>query len=245
MQLKFIFVKEQKMKNKIKQELQNLVDDEYAKFNKKLCPDTKKEMLGIRVPLLRKLAQNIVKEYDWKAFLNQADDNCFEEVLLQGLVIGYAKMEIDEKLDYIQWFVPKIDSWAISDTFCPTLKIKPRDLPKVWDFILPYFESSKEFDVRFAVIMMLDYYLTDEYVDNVLEKLDQVSHEGYYVKMAVAWCLAEIGIKFNEKAMNYLKSDNHLDTFTFNKALQKMRESYRIDSKQKEILKQMKRTNTK
>lgn len=245
MQLKFIFVKEQKMKNKIKQELQNLVDDEYAKFNKKLCPDTKKEMLGIRVPLLRKLAQNIVKEYDWKAFLNQADDNCFEEVLLQGLVIGYAKMEIDEKLDYIQWFVPKIDSWSISDTFCPTLKIKSEDLRKVWDFILTYFESSKEFDVRFAVIMMLDYYLTDEYVDNVLEKLDQVSHEGYYVKMAVAWCLAEIGIKFNEKAMNYLKSDNHLDTFTFNKALQKMRESYRIDSKQKEILKQMKRTNTK
>lgn len=245
MQLKFIFVKEQKMKNKIKQELQNLVDDEYAKFNKKLCPDTKKEMLGIRVPLLRKLAQNIVKEYDWKAFLNQADDNCFEEVLLQGLVIGYAKMEIDEKLDYIQWFVPKIDSWAISDTFCPTLKIKSEDLRKVWDFILPYFESSKEFDVRFAVIMMLDYYLTDEYVDNVLEKLDQVSHEGYYVKMAVAWCLAEIGIKFNEKAMNYLKSDNHLDTFTFNKTLQKMRESYRVDSKQKEILKQMKRTNTK
>lgn len=245
MQLKFIFVKEQKMKNKIKQELQNLVDGEYAKFNKKLCPDTKKEMLGIRVPLLRKLAQNIVKEYDWKAFLNQADDNCFEEVLLQGLVIGYAKMEIDEKLDYIQWFVPKIDSWAISDTFCPTLKIKSEDLRKVWDFILPYFESSKEFDVRFAVIMMLDYYLTDEYVDNVLEKLDQVSHEGYYVKMAVAWCLAEIGIKFNEKAMNYLKSDNHLDTFTFNKTLQKMRESYRIDSKQKEILKQMKRTNTK
>lgn len=233
------------MKNPIKQELQNLVDEDYAKFNKKLCPDTKKKMLGIRVPLLRKLAQKIVKEYDWKAFLNQADDNYFEEVLLQGFVIAYAKMEIDEKLNYIKWFVPKIDSWAISDTFCPTLKIKPKDLPKVWDFILRYLDSNEEFDVRFAVIMMLDYYLTDEYVDQVLKKLDQVSHEGYYVKMAVAWCMAEIGIKFNEKAMQYLKGDNHLDTFTFNKTLQKMRESYRIDNQQKEILKQMKRFNTK
>ncbi len=227
--------------NSIKQELQNLIDSEYAKFNQKLCPDTKKKMLGIRVPVLRKLAQKIVKEYNWQEFLKQADDNYFEEVLLQGLVIGYAKIPIDEKLEYIKWFVPKIDSWAISDTFCPTLKIKPQDLPKVWEFIQSYLNASQEFYVRFAIIMMLDYYITDEYVDNVIEKLDKISHEGYYVKMAVAWTVCEIGIKFNEKAMKYLKGENHLDKFTFNKALQKMRESYRIDPKQKEILKQMKR----
>lgn len=227
--------------NQIKQELQSLVDSEYAKFNQKLCPDTKRQMLGIRVPALRKLAQKIAKEENWQEILNQADDTYFEEVLLQGLVIGYAKIEIDEKLEYIKWFVPKIDSWAISDTFCPTLKIKPKDLAKVWNFILPYLNSKEEFDVRFAVIMMLDYYITEEYVDQVLEKLDQISHEGYYVKMAVAWTICEIGIKFNEKAMQYLRNENHLDKFTFNKALQKMRESYRIDKEQKEILKQMKR----
>lgn len=227
--------------NKIRQELQSLVDEEYAKFNQKLCPDTKKKILGIRVPQLRKLAQKIVKQYDWKEFLKQANDNCFEEVLLQGFVIGYAKIEIDEKLEYIKWFVPKIDSWAISDTFCPTLKIKPKDLEKVWDFILSYLNSKEEFDVRFVIIMMLDYYITEEYVDQVLEKLDQVSHEGYYVKMAVAWTVCEIGIKFNDKAMKYLKGENHLDKFTFNKALQKMRESYRIDKKQKEELKKMKK----
>lgn len=229
------------MIHKIRQELEALREPELAKFNEKLCPDTKKKMLGIRVPLLRKLAQKIVKEYDWKAFLKQADEKCFEEVLLQGLVIGYAKMELDEKLEYTKWFVPKIDSWAISDTFCPTLKIKPKDLPKVWDFLLPYLHSNQEFDVRFAVIMMLDYYITDEYVDSVLEKLDGITHDGYYVKMAVAWTIAEIGIKYHAKAMDYLMHENHLDKFTFNKALQKMRESYRIDEEQKEILKKMKR----
>ena len=229
------------MIQKIRLELQKLTDEEYAKFNQKLCPDTKKKMLGIRVPKLRELAKKIVKEYDWKEFLNESDDQCFEEVLLQGFVIGYSKIDIDEKLDYIKWFVPKIDSWAISDTFCPTLKIKPKDLGKVWNFILPYLESNREFDVRFAVIMMLDYFIIDEYVDKVLEKLDSVSHEGYYVKMAVAWCIAEIGIKFNDKAMKYLKGNNNLDKFTFNQTLQKMRESYRVDEEQKEILKQMKR----
>lgn len=226
---------------KIREELQNLADEKYAAFNQKLCPDTKKKMLGIRVPQLRKLAQKIVKEYDLQEFLKQADDDCFEEVMLQGFVIAYSKINMDEKLELTKKFVPKIDSWAICDTFCPTLKIKPNDLEKVWNFILPYLDSKEEFEVRFAVIMMLDYYITDESVDQVLEKLDQISHEGYYVKMATAWCLAEIGIKFNEKAMAYLKGQNHLDDFTFNKALQKMRESYRIDEEQKEILKQMKR----
>lgn len=229
------------MINQIRQELRNLADEKYGKFNQKLCPDTKRKMLGIRVPQLRKLAQQIAKQDNWKEFLNQVEDTCFEEVLLQGLVIAYSKLEIDEKLEYVKWFVPKIDSWAICDTFCPTLKIKPQDLEKVWKFIQPYLKSKQEFEVRFAVIMMLDYYITEEYVDQVLEKLDKVEHDGYYVKMAVAWCLAEIGIKFNEKAMNYLQNENHLDKFTFNKALQKMRESYRIDKEQKEFLKEMKR----
>lgn len=231
------------MIKQIRQELKNLTDEEYSKFNQKLCPDTQKKILGIRVPQLRKLAQKIAKEEGWREFLKQADDKCFEEVLLQGFVIGYAKIDIDEKIEYIKWFVPQIDSWAISDTFCPTLKIKKDDLAKVWNFILPYLNSSEEFDVRFAVIMMLDYYITEEYVDMVIEKLDKVSHEGYYVKMAVSWCIAEIGIKYNDKAMTYLRGDNNLDKFTYNKALQKMRESYRIDSKQKEILKQMKRNS--
>lgn len=229
------------MINEIRQELRDLMDEKYAKFNQKLCPDTKRKMLGVRIPELRKLAQKIAKQDNWNEFLKQADDNCFEEVLLQGLVIAYKKIEMQEKLEYVKWFVPKIDSWAICDTFCPTLKIKPQDLPKVWNFLEPYLHSKQEFEVRFAVIMMLDYYITEEYVDQVLAKLDLVSHQGYYVKMAVAWCLAEIGTKFNEKAMNYLKSENHLDKFTFNKALQKMRESYRIDKEQKEVLKEMKR----
>ncbi len=229
------------MNQPIHPELQNLIDEGYAKFNQKLCPDTKRKILGIRVPALRKLAQKTVKEDDWQAFLKQAQDDYFEEVLLQGLVIAYAKIEMDEKLAYLKWFIPKIDSWAICDTFCPTLKIKPQDLSKMWEFIQPYLQSSQEFDVRFAVIMMLNYYLIDQYIDQVLQNLDQVTHEGYYAKMAVAWTIAEIGVKFNKKAMQYLKGDNHLDKFTYNKALQKMRESYRINPKQKEILRQMKR----
>lgn len=225
----------------IRKELMPLRDEEYAIFNKKLCPDTDKEMLGIRIPQLRKLAKNLVKDYHWKECLAYLKEEYFEEIVLQGLVIGYAKATMEEKLPFIQNFVSKIDSWAICDTFVPTLKIKLEDLEMFWNFILPFTKSNKEFEVRFSIICMLDYFLIEDYVDKVIQELDKIQHDGYYVKMGIAWTLAEIGIKFNHKVMQYLTNDNHLDKFTYNKTLQKMRESYRISSNQKEILNNMKR----
>lgn len=227
--------------NSLKKELINLGEEDYKKFNEKLCPDTKRKILGIRIPVLRDFAKKIIKNNELEEVLKNIDDEYFEEVILHGLIIGYAKSDIEEKLKYIKEFVPKIDSWAISDTFVPTLKVKEKDLEKVFKFITPYFNSKKEFEIRFAVIMLLNYYLNEEYVDKVIKILDGINHEGYYAKMGVAWCLAEIGIKFNDKAMKYLKGKNNLDKFTFNKTLQKMIESYRIDEEQKQLLKSMKR----
>lgn len=228
--------------DKILNKLIELQDIEYKKFNQKLCPDTKREMLGIRVPILRNLAKEILKnnDYDWEKFIKNENTKYFEEVLLQGFIIGYSKLEFDKKLEYIKMYVPRIDSWAISDTFVPTLKIKEKDLEKYWDFILPYIKSEKEFDVRFAVISMLDYFINDNYVDEVIRLLDKIKHEGYYVKMGVAWTLAEIGIKYNEKLMKFLENKNNLDKFTYNKTLQKMIESYRINDSQKDVLRKMK-----
>lgn len=225
----------------VKAELLELADEDYKKFNEKLCPDTKKELLGIKIPQLRKLAQKIAKQDDWYDWLQTSSDKYFEETILQGLVIAYSKLKFNEKIPLIKDFVPKIDSWAISDTFVPTLKLKNDELEPAFDFIKPYFESDKEFDIRFAVIMLLDYFITDEYVDKVIKILDKINHDGYYVKMAVAWCLAEIGIKYNDTLMNYLNSKNNLDDFTYNKTLQKMIESYRITNEQKDILRKMKR----
>ena len=231
--------------NKITNELILLKDEKYKEFNKKLCPDTNFEMLGIRVPVLRRFAQKIVNsnEYDIEGFLQNNDVNFFEEVQLQGFIIGYIKINFENKLDLIEKFIPRIDSWAITDTFIPTLKVKNNDLKTYWDFILKYTKSDKEFEVRFAVVSMLDYFIIENYVDEVIEVLNSISHEGYYVKMAIAWTLAEIGIKYNDKVMNFLQRKNNLDKFTYNKTLQKMIESFRIDNSQKEILRKMKIKN--
>lgn len=229
--------------NNILKELIILKEDDYKKFGQKLCPDTNKEILGIRVPILRKFAKDIVKSdtYNWKEFVKNNDIKYFEEVILQGLIIGYSKLDFKEKLRYLKLIIPRMDSWAMTDTIIPTLKIKKENLEEFWLFILKYIDSDKEFEVRFSIISMLDYFIVDEYIDVVLEKLNNVSHDGYYVKMAIAWVLAEIGIKYNNKAMLFLKGDNKLDKFTYNKTLQKMIESFRISEEQKTMLKMMKR----
>lgn len=224
----------------IKEKLFDLSDDKYREFNQKLCPDTKRKMIGIRVPEIKKMAKELLKQYEVKELLASLTDEYFEEVLLQAVIIGYSKLDLEEKLNLITEFVPKIDSWAISDTFVPSLKINKKDLEKVWNFILPYTKSDKQFYVRFAVIMMLDYFITEEYVDKVIEQLDKINNDGYYVKMGVAWTIAEIAIKFYDKAVPYLKNNN-LDKFTHNKAIQKMIESRRISDKQKEYLRKQKR----
>ena len=104
----------------------------------------------------------------------------------------------------------------------------------------PYLKSNKEFEIRFAVVIILNYYITEDYIDLVLETLDDVKHEGYYVKMAVAWAISLCFVKFEEKTMNYLKN-NKLDDFTYNKSLQKICESLRVDKDTKAIIKSMKR----
>ena len=103
-----------------------------------------------------------------------------------------------------------------------------------------FFQSEKEYDIRFAVVMGLNYYINDEYKERFLLLLDCIHHEGYYVKMAVAWAISMVYVKYPEYIMNYLK-DCKLDDFTYNKAIQKIRESLQVSKEEKELLKSMKR----
>ncbi len=110
----------------------------------------------------------------------------------------------------------------------------------MWDFLQPYLHSGKEYQIRFAVIMMMDYYLTAEYIDLVLPLLDGVAHDGYYVKMAVAWALATALAKQPEKTWDYFQH-HHLDADTWKKTIQKCLESRRIPEEQKAALRQMRK----
>lgn len=228
------------MKKEIKKKLQELSDTKYKEFHSSLCPGTE-NIIGVRVPILRNYAKELFSVQNWKETIKQIDNQYYEEIMLQGMLIGQAKKEnIEIVLKYIEEYVSKIDNWAICDVFCAGLKITQKYKEEMWNFIQKHLKSDKEFEIRFAIVMILDYYIEEEYIKKDLEILDKITHEGYYVKMAIAWAISVCLIKFYDETIKYLQ-DCNLDNWTYNKAIQKALESYRITNEQKEFLRKMKK----
>ncbi len=219
--------------------LKEISDEKYRDFHSGLVPN-KENILGVRLPLIQSTAKEITKG-NWHEFLAIAKDNLYEEVMLQGLVIGFSKADIDEVLSLATDFIPKIDNWAVCDSFCAGLKMTKKNQVKMFEFISGFLSSDKEYDLRFASVMLLDFYINDEYIDRVLKIYDRIDHDGYYVKMAVAWGISVCVVKCPEPTIKYLQSKNQLDKFTYNKAIQKAIESFRVNNDTKALLKSMKR----
>lgn len=226
------------MDKTITQKLFDLSDPEYQKFQSKLCPNIN-NIIGVRLPLLRKLAKELAKK-DWENFLYTYSNDYYEEIMLQGMIIGYVKTDIENLLEYVYNFIPKIDNWGVCDSFCAGLKFTKSNMERVWEFLKIYLNSKEEFELRFVIVMLLDFYIVNEYIDRVLILLDQIKHDGYYVKMAIAWALSICYIKYPDKTIVYLKN-NTLDDFTYNKTLQKITESFRVGKEAKSIIRNMKR----
>lgn len=228
-----------KLEQKIVTHLKTLTDSKYKEFHSNLSPGID-GILGIRVPILRNYAKELLVEYEVEELISISDDY-YEEILLKGMVIGLQKEKTVEKVaSQIQQFVPSINSWGICDISVAGFKIIGKNKEYFWDFIQSYMLSEKEYEVRFAVVVMLDYYVNDDYLQQIFCVVDKINHEGYYVKMAVAWLLSLCLIKYYDRTLEYLKVSS-LDTFTYNKALQKARESYRVSYEHKEQLKKLKR----
>lgn len=196
-------------------------------------------MLGVSIPKIRKLAKEIVKDNP-EEYLKNPEEDYYEELMLQALVIANLKIDLEKKKEYIINFVPKINCWAVCDSFCAGLKDADKNLEFFWKIISKYFKSKKEYEIRFAVVMLLDHYVKEEYVNEIFKVIDNIKNEEYYVEMGIAWLVAELYIKFPKQTMKYLKNCN-LNKFTYNKALQKARESYRVSKEEKEILNKMKK----
>lgn len=223
----------------LKEKLFELADEKYKDFQKGLCPNTD-NIIGVRVPELRKLAKKIATE-NAKDFLKKYEPDLYEEKMIYGMIIGYAKISITERIKYLDKFLLMIDNWAVCDVACSTYKFVLENQKEMWQYVMKYINSKKEFEVRFAVVIMMSYYINDDYIDKVLEAYKNVKLDKYYVKMGIAWGISIAFIKYEEKTMAFLKENaDKLDKFTYNKALQKITESYRVNKETKNIIKQMK-----
>lgn len=222
----------------IRAQLQDWAEPQYLQFSAGLTPGA--NMLGVRMPQLRKLAKQICSA-DWQAYLAEAWDEYHEEKMLQGLVLGHAKADLTTLLPYVQAFIPKIDNWAINDSFCAAFHQAKQDLPQMLAFIKLYLSAAGEFEVRMAVIMLMNYFLSEEYLPQVFSLLATVQHNAYYVEMAIAWTVATAYAKFPAQSHAFLQQ-NRLSPSAHNKAIQKARESRRISDADKQALLSLKRS---
>ncbi len=199
----------------------------------------KRTKFGISIPELRKFARKIAKD-DYKTFLKEDDFSSYELKLLHAFVIGYIKSDIKALLKYFEDFIPYVDDWAVNDSLCQNFKISRKYPEEVWGFLMKYKNTKKEFESRIIAVVLLSHYLNDEYIDKVIAILDSLNTEDYYSQMGVAWAIATIMGKYPEKCLNYLKSEQcNLDKITYNKSLQKIRESFRVSAEIKQMTKLM------
>lgn len=143
-------------------------------------------------------------------------------------------------MEHLGTFIPKIDNWAVCDVTCGSLKSAAKNREAYWAFLAPYLASKREFEVRFAVVLLLSHFIAPEWIGRVLAVLADISQEGYYVKMAVAWAISVCFVKFREETLLLLEN-GVLDDFTQNKAIQKCCESFRVSDSDKALLRGMKR----
>ena len=221
----------------MRNQLDQLADPTYKAFTERLV-ETKYEILGVRLPMLRLLTKEIVSG-SWEAFI-QKPKTTFEEMMLEGFVIASVNVSLNQRLMLIEAFIRKIDNWSVCDSFCSSLKITKKYPKEMWNFLMSLRKDSNPYVLRFIIVMMLMYYLSDDWIDRVLCELQAVQHDDYYVKMAVAWAISIAFIKQQEKARLFLQTAN-LDLFTFNKALQKIIESRKVSDEIKQEVRQWKR----
>lgn len=218
----------------IRNELFKNVDESYRKFQSALIPGVE-NFLGVRRPVLRKMAAGILKE-DGRTFLEEAGRDSFEEILLRALVIGGLPAKKEEILKLTKEFIPQITDWCICDTFCNALKAAKEYREEFWEFLAPYLTSEKEFEARFAAVMILEHYICDSWIDKSLEALYEIRQEGYYAQMAVAWAYSMCFVKYPEKTEAFL-SEHSLPAFTYKKTIAKINDSLPVPREEKERIK--------
>lgn len=200
-------------------------DERYRNFHGKLLKNDNVNLIGVRIPVLRKLAKLWKKESD--CFLTFPDEY-YEVTFLKCAIVGM--LPFDQFCQCVDLVVPLLDNWATCDCFdAPCIK-KNREtfLP----YVARYLADEREFVARYGLVTLLRYYVDAQYLPLIFESAERANEDQYYVMMAAAWLIAEVVIKFYDEGLAYLK-ERKLSAPIHNKAIQKARESFRLSKEQK------------
>ena len=221
----------------IQERLFALRDEKYREFQRSLIPGLPREnIIGIRIPVMRKLAKEFVKEPEAAVFLKQLPHTYYDENILHALLIAEIK-DYDTCMEAVEAFLPYIDNWAVCDGLSP--KVFGKHKAELLEKIRLWIPSEHIYTCRFGIGMLMRWFLDEDFQPGYLELPAAVRSEEYYVNMMTAWFFATALAKQWDAAIPYLEQ-NRLDPWTHDKTIQKARESYRITTEQKEYLKRLK-----
>ncbi len=230
----------------IQKELFALRDEKYASFQKNLIPTESQEakpaeqIIGVRTPALRDLAKRLGKQEDIGLFLDTLPHRYFDENQLHAFIISGMK-DYDACMARLQAFLPYVDNWATCDQMSP--KIFRKHKQELLGEIRKWIVSEHTFTVRFAIGMLMEHFLGEDFDLQYPEMVVGVVSDQYYVNMMIAWYFATALAKQYDDILLFIEQ-RRLSPWTHNKTIQKAIESYRITDEQKAYLRTLKTGRT-
>ncbi len=213
-------------------------DEDYAQFQRKLIPTVDPDtIIGVRTLALRSMAKRLYREKQYEAFLEELPHAYFDENQLHGFLVSEIR-DFDRCIEALERFLPYIDNWATCDQTSP--KIFKKRKQELLPYIETWLTSEHVYTVRFAVGMLMQHFLDEDFRPEYLDWVAGVRSGEYYVNMEIAWYMATALAKQWEAAVPYIEN-GRLDRWVHNRTIQKARESYRITDEQKQYLKVLKR----
>ena len=214
-----------------------LCDPEYLNFQAPLLPTVKRErMIGVRIPLLRKMAREWSRTGDPSAFWSSLPHRYYEEDMLHAFLIEQIG-DFDRCVAELERFLPFVDNWGVCDSLNP--KVLGRHKEPLLSVIDRYLASSHPYTVRFGIKLLMTYFLGGDFDLRFLEKVATIVSEDYYVNMMVAWYFATALAKQEKATLPYLK-EHRLPPWIHAKAIRKAMESYRVSKGCKAYLRTLK-----
>ena len=213
-------------------------DINYKKFSEKIIRE--KKLIGVRTPVLESISAYIIKD-DPLSYLDHYKKNCYEMDLIYGFVMAKSDLSIEQRILYCDNFISLIDNWCVCDQTVARCKwMRKENNQIILDYLQKHLNTKNVWHQRFVYVSLLDHFLNEKNLHQIFCFCDYPFQYEYYVQMAVAWLLSMAIVKYPEQTKTYLQNST-LDTFTYNKTLQKACESKQISKEEKMILRKMKR----
>lgn len=213
-------------------------DPTYKAFQEKLFKEDI-HLIGIRTPILKKMAKEIAKS-NYMDFLSYNQHQYYEEKMIHGFLIGYIDASFTSILSHIEMFMPYNDNWAINDLTCANMKCFKENKEEGFLFIQRYVQTGNPWKIRFALVLLLYFYIEERYLPRIFKICEKIVDEEYYVKMANAWLITTCYSKFPKETKHFLEGAQ-IDNWTYNKTISKISDSLVIKKEDKEYLKSTKR----